>query len=61
VCAVLAEEVGAEPEAMLDYAALVDARTLEPAASVGGHQRLLVAAAFGPTRLLDNLALDLAP
>jgi pantoate--beta-alanine ligase len=61
VCSVLAAEVRAQPEAVLDYAALVDARTLEPASSVGGHQRLLVAAAFGPTRLLDNLALDLAP
>jgi len=42
----------------LDYAALVDAATLEPASSVGGTQRLLVAARFGTTRLLDNTALD---
>jgi len=52
----LAEPVEAEPEAVLDYAALVDAATLEPAIEVGGPQRLLVAARFGTTRLLDNLA-----
>ncbi len=61
VCTLLADQVRGQPEAKLDYAALVDARTLEPATSVGGHQRLLVAAAFGPTRLLDNLALDVVP
>ena len=56
VIAALADPVQAEPEAVLDYAALVDAATLEPASSVGGQQRLLVAARFGATRLLDNLA-----
>jgi len=58
VSEVLAEAVRAEPEAVLDYAVLVDAATLEPAARVGGDQRLLVAAGFGSTRLLDNLALQ---
>lgn len=55
----LAQGVAAEPEAELDYAEVVDAATLEPATVVGGPapQRLLVAARFGPTRLLDNLAL----
>lgn len=53
----LADEVAAEPEAELDYAAVVDAATLEPATSVSGTQRLLVAARFGTTRLLDNLAI----
>jgi pantoate--beta-alanine ligase len=52
--AVVVEAVAAAPDAELDYAALVDAATLEPAASVGGAQRLLVAARFGRTRLLDN-------
>ncbi|CAN5705208.1 pantoate--beta-alanine ligase [soil metagenome] len=56
--AALTSAVAAEPEAVLDYAALVDAATLEPAATVGGEQRLLVAAAFGRTRLLDNLAVS---
>jgi pantoate--beta-alanine ligase len=56
--AVVADAVAAEPEAELDYAALVDAATLEPASSVGGEQRLLVAARFGATRLLDNIAVS---
>ena len=54
--AALAGPIDAEPEAQLDYAALVDAATLEPAETVGGEQRLLVAARFGSTRLLDNVA-----
>ncbi|WP_426571041.1 pantoate--beta-alanine ligase [Aquihabitans sp. McL0605] len=55
--AIVADAIGAEPEAVLDYAALVDAATLEPAAAVDGEQRLLVAARFGTTRLLDNTAI----
>jgi pantoate--beta-alanine ligase len=43
-------------EAELDYVALVDSATLEPAAVVAGEQRMLVAARFGATRLLDNVA-----
>lgn len=61
VTAALADGVAVEPEAVLDYAALVDAATLEPATSVGGEQRLLVAAAFGTTRLLDNVAISTPP
>jgi pantoate--beta-alanine ligase len=56
--AIVADAVAAEPEAELDYAALVDAETLEPAATVGGAQRLLAVARFGTTRLLDNIAID---
>ena len=56
VNAALAGVIAAEPEAELDYAALVDAATLEPATAVAGSLRLLVAARFGSTRLLDNLA-----
>jgi pantoate--beta-alanine ligase len=59
--AVVADGVAAEPEAELDYAALVSAATLEPASVVGGEQRLLVAARFGRTRLLDNLAVVTSP
>jgi pantoate--beta-alanine ligase len=57
----LVDRVAAEPEAELDYAELVDAVTLEPATSVGGEQRLLVAARFGTTRLLDNVAVVTVP
>ena len=58
VVARLVAEVGEQPEAVLDYAELVDAATLEPATSIGGVQRLLVAARFGSTRLLDNVAVE---
>ena len=60
VLAPLRSAIEAEREAALDYAALVDGATFDPATTVtgvAGEQRLLVAAAFGPTRLLDNLAL----
>ena len=56
VRAAMVDEVASEPEAVLDYADLVDAETLARAESVGGHQRLLIAAHFGATRLLDNMA-----
>ncbi len=41
----------------LQYAAVADARTLEPARDLRGPRRLLVAAHLGRTRLIDNLAL----
>ena len=50
--------VTAVAEAELDYAEIVDSATLEPAKAIGGDQRLLVAARFGTTRLLDNLAVS---
>lgn len=57
VTATVTGPIEAEPEAVLDYAALVDADSLEPATAVGGAQRFLVAARFGATRLLDNIAI----
>lgn len=45
----------------VDYAEIVDADTLEDVTEVGGRQRILVAARFGSTRLLDNIALDTPP
>jgi pantoate--beta-alanine ligase len=47
--------VGDAGLARLDYAEVVDAHTLEPVADASGEVRLLVAARFGSTRLLDNL------
>ena len=52
----MVERVATEPEAVLDYAEVVDSATLEPAERIGGDQRLLIAVHFGRTRLLDNLA-----
>ncbi|WP_334143938.1 pantoate--beta-alanine ligase [Rhabdothermincola sp.] len=50
--------VEAEPLARLDYAEVVDAATLRPVDPLAGSVRLLVAARFGRTRLLDNLGVD---
>ena len=56
ISALMADVVGKEPSVGLDYAAAVDARTLEvPARLEGGSTvRLLVAARVGPVRLIDN-------
>ena len=40
----------------IDYLALVDAATLEPLDRPQGEMRLIVAAALGSTRLIDNVA-----
>jgi pantoate--beta-alanine ligase len=57
VAAQVADVIGSEPLARLDYAEVVDADTLEPFAALerDARVRLLVAANFGSTRLLDNL------
>ena len=56
----IGEIIAAEPEAELDYVALVDPATLEPPAGIlePGTYRLLTAARFGIPRLLDNIALE---
>jgi len=53
----VAETVATERLVVLDYAALVDARDLEPADDVASDRplRLLVAGTVGPVRLIDNL------
>jgi pantoate--beta-alanine ligase len=47
--------IAAEPLAELDYAAVVDAATLEVPDPLAGTLRLLIAARFGKARLIDNL------
>jgi pantoate--beta-alanine ligase len=56
--AFLAATISAEPEVTLDYAAVVDARTLEPLSVVSGEARALVAARVGTARLIDNVAIS---
>ncbi len=46
--------VGTEPLASLDYAAVVDPATLEPAISLDDPTRGLIALRVGRTRLIDN-------
>jgi pantoate--beta-alanine ligase len=51
----MAELIEAEPLAELDYAEVVDARTLQPVDPLVGELRLLAAVRFGRARLIDNL------
>jgi pantoate--beta-alanine ligase len=56
VDAAMGDVVRSEPLATLDYAAVVDAATLEPAPDLlqPGRYRLIVAAKVGTPRLIDN-------
>jgi pantoate--beta-alanine ligase len=53
----LQERIEATPGARLDYAAVLDADSFRPAASVGPGVLLALAVKFGDTRLIDNLPL----
>jgi pantoate--beta-alanine ligase len=55
--AAMAREIGATPEARLDYAAVVDEVDFEEVRRVEGPARAVVAARFGDVRLIDNLLL----
>ncbi len=57
----MAEVVAAERRAVLDYAAAVDAASLERISPLAGEVRLLVAARLGRPRLLDNLGVTVPP
>jgi pantoate--beta-alanine ligase len=52
--ALLADEVGGEPMARLEYAAVVDPDTLQPIEYADGRVLLALAAHVGGTRLIDN-------
>ncbi|MEM7324560.1 MAG: pantoate--beta-alanine ligase [Actinomycetota bacterium] len=51
---VMAAVIAAEPLAELDYAAVVDAASLEVPQELSGELRLLIAAQMGKPRLIDN-------
>jgi pantoate--beta-alanine ligase len=53
----LADAVESEPGVTLDYAAVVDAETLESVTELHREGRALVAARVGSARLIDNVAL----
>ena len=55
----MADEVASCPLARLEYAAVVDAATLERPPVAAGELRLLVAARLGAERLIDNLGVSL--
>jgi pantoate--beta-alanine ligase len=58
--AAMAREIGATPEARIDYATVVDDETFEEVSTIGGPARALVAARFAETRLIDNLLLPVS-
>jgi pantoate--beta-alanine ligase len=55
VRAAMAAVLAAEARAELDYAEVVDAATFQVPDPLVGELRLLVAARFGPARLIDNV------
>jgi pantoate--beta-alanine ligase len=57
--AVMAREIGATLEAVLDYAAVVDDETFVEIRAIERRARALVAARFGDVRLMDNLLLPI--
>jgi pantoate--beta-alanine ligase len=57
----LAERINVTPGAILDYAAVVDANSLEPSAQLCSPTLLALAVKFGSTRLIDNLVVEIAP
>lgn len=60
VSTLLAQIVGAEPLAELDYGAAVNAATLEPIDDLAGDVRLLISAQVGRPRLLDNCGITVS-
>jgi pantoate--beta-alanine ligase len=50
----VADLIGAEPLAQLDYVEVVDAETLQEVDPLSGKLRLLAAVRFGRARLIDN-------
>jgi pantoate--beta-alanine ligase len=55
--AAMAREIGATPQARIDYVAVVDDATFEEVRTIAGPARALVAAGFGNVRLIDTLLL----
>ncbi|HKM89377.1 MAG TPA: pantoate--beta-alanine ligase [Candidatus Acidoferrales bacterium] len=56
--AAMREVLAQEPRATPDYAEVVSADTFEPVAELRGECYALLAAAFGGTRLLDNMLIE---
>ncbi len=54
----MADRVASEPLARLDYAEVVDNRTLKEKDGIEGEVLLALAVKFGDTRLIDNLVVE---
>jgi pantoate--beta-alanine ligase len=57
----LRTRIEATPGAVLDYAEVVDARTLQKTTRLAGSVLIALAVKFGGTRLIDNLSLVIGP
>ena len=55
--AAMAREIGATPQARIEYVAIVDDATFEEVGTIAPSCRALVAARFGDVRLIDTLLL----
>lgn len=55
----LIHRIASAPAARIDYAAIVDADSLQPLDDVRGRVLIALAVRFGTTRLIDNLLLEL--
>jgi pantoate--beta-alanine ligase len=56
---ILAKRVAGTAEALLDYAAVVDANSLRPVSFLQGSVLIALAVKFGETRLIDNVLLEI--
>lgn len=54
----MVDRVAGTPGAVLDYAAVVNADTLQPVERLSGATLLALAVRFGSTRLIDNIAIE---
>lgn len=57
----LRQRLAETPGAAVDYAAIVDANTLQPIDLLHGKVLVALAVRFGGTRLIDNVLLEVAP
>jgi len=59
IAQIVEETISSEPLAKIDYIAVVDANSLEPAEKIGDTETLIAAAVrFGDVRLIDNVVLN---
>jgi pantoate--beta-alanine ligase len=58
IAAAAREVIATSPLARIDYLDVVNSKTLQPVAAIGGDSLIAVAAFFGQTRLIDNLRLS---
>jgi len=58
LAAAIEAHIRSAPLAVLDYVGVCDPETLEPLSEISGKAVAVVAASFGPIRLIDNAILE---